>query len=395
MAYLSQDPDSDRPLTSAPSSRPATVYGGMLAPVPHPPSQLLEYWQVIRANFLFIVILASVGALVGWTVSLIRPSMYQARTVLDIRNLNENILTENASASIGTSGTVLPESYLQTEIKILQSDSIRKRAVDQLIKEKRPIGSQKVDPAPAWSLGALDPGNIPFEKLVADAAGRIKVRALGNTRMVDMLCDARDAQLAADVCNHIARTYIQYNIESRAASTKETGDWLSSRLDDLRVRLTTAEAELKDASRESSVILDSDVENLAQEKLRQLQSEISKIEAERIYKESEYEVVQRTPAGALPLALDAGPIRDYRLRLTELRRQVAELTSTMTPAHYRVRELTNQITELETALKSEQTNLISRLKADYQTALQRESMLQKAYDQQAEVVTQRGEMGVG
>ena len=41
--------------------------------------------------------------------------MYQARTVLDIRSLNENFLSSRDGSPIGTTNTaVLPESYIQS-----------------------------------------------------------------------------------------------------------------------------------------------------------------------------------------------------------------------------------------------------------------------------------------
>jgi capsular exopolysaccharide synthesis family protein len=354
------------------------------------PGQLLEYWQVIRGNFLVICILGLIGAGVGWVVTMIRPSMYQARTVLDIRSLNEDFLNQNAGTPMGTSGTVLPESYLQTEIKILDSESIRKDAIQQLIKQKQPAGV-KPTPATGWraALGVLDPANIPIDALISDAGQRVKVRALGNTRIVDMLCQARDAQIAADVCNGIAHTYIQHNADSRLENTKETGEWLSSQLHDVKARLTSAESELQSTARETSLLPSSEAETLAQDKLRKLQEALSVAQQTRMNKESEYEIA----VDGLPLALD-GRVRDYRMRLNDLKRQVAELSATMTPQHYKVRELTGQIVELEASLKKEQATMINGLRADYETALRQEAMLQQAYDKQTTVVGRRGDKAV-
>jgi capsular exopolysaccharide synthesis family protein len=362
-----------------------------------PPSQLLEYWYVLRTNIGWISLLTAAGATLGWLVATMQPAMYQSRTVLDIRSLNEDFLNPREGSPIGATGSVLPESYIQTEIKILSSDSLRKRALDRLQGVQQPSGTQASDSPSFWQslFRRFDPATVPLKTLAADAARRVKVRAVGNTRIVEVLCDARDGQLAANICNNLARTYIEYNLESRYQSTKETGDWLQSQLDDVRKRLTKAENDLKDSSKETVFLFDSDsADNPAQDKLRQLQIELSHSEGERISKQSDYEVAASQSVDSLPLALDSGPIREYRVRLTELKRQLAEMTATMTPEHYKVRELTMEIAEVENALNKERSDLINRLKADYETAKRRESILANAYNKQEAAASEHGDKAV-
>jgi succinoglycan biosynthesis transport protein ExoP len=363
-----------------------------------PPSQFLEYWHVMRANIVWISIVAAAGAGSGWLFATIRPAMYQARTALDIRSLNENFLNSREGSPIGgATGSVLPESYIQTEINILSSDSLRKRALARMESLQPPFAGAPPE-SPSWwrsLFGRFEPTAIPFKALAADAGRRVKVRAVGNTRIVEVLCDARDGQMAADMCNNLAKTYIEYNLESREASTKETGDWLQSQLDDVRRRLTKAENDLKDASKESAYLFDSDAAgNPAEEKLRQLQTELSRSEADRINKESDYVVASSRPVDSLPMTLDSGPVREYRMRLTDLKRQLAELSATMTPEHYKVRELTMEISEVERALSKERDDLVNRLKGDYEAAQRRESAFAGVYDKQAAQVSQHADKAV-
>ncbi|MDP8989398.1 MAG: polysaccharide biosynthesis tyrosine autokinase, partial [Acidobacteriota bacterium] len=188
-------------------------------------------------------------------------------------------------------------------------------------------------------------------------------------------------------------TYIQHNADSRLQNTTETGDWLSRQLDTVKARLTRAESELQSTARETSLLPDSEAQTLAEEKLRQLQMALSAAESARINRESEYEIVAKMQPNSMPLGLDGG-MRDYRMRLADLTRQRAELSATMTPEHYKVRELTGQIAALESALRGEQATTVSGLRSDYQAALRQESMLQAAYDKQAAVVSQRGDKAV-
>jgi polysaccharide biosynthesis transport protein len=229
--------------------------------------------------------------------------------------------------------------------------------------------------------------------IVADASRRIKVRALGNTRLVEILCDGRDGRVAANMCNNLAETYIAYNLESRERSTSDTGKWLQSQLENVKARLTHSESELKDSARESSAF-GSGFDNSAQEELRQLQNELDRARADTIAKKSEYDVIRVSAPDALPLALDQGPIREYRMRLGELGRQLAEMSATMKPEHPKVREVKAQIDELESALQKERNDLLSRLRTAYDTAERRESMLNTAFERQMATVSEHGDKAV-
>jgi capsular exopolysaccharide synthesis family protein len=354
---------------------------------------LFEYWRVIRENLGWFCLLTAIGVALGWVAATLEPAMYQARTVLDIRSLNEDILSAREGSGVGTTDSVLPESYLQTEIKILQSDSLSKRALDRLPNPKQ-FAAPPVE-TPFWrsALGLLDPASIPRKQLLADAGKRIKVRALGNTRIVEILCAARDAQLAADVCNSLANTYIAYNIESRYESTKETGDWLQGQLADVRKRLTTAESELKDEARDTALLIDSEGDNMAQEKLRQLQTQLARSQSERMAHQSEYDAAVSSMKDSLS-SIDSEPLREYRMRLTDLKRQLAEASATMTPEHYHVQELKMQVSEMQDAIAQEQREVVNRLKVSYDTAMRQEDMIQSVYDKQASQVSEHGDKAV-
>lgn len=396
MSYWSEHPDvnpDSRDLVMRRATPPTEVYS---YPTGHEPrSQWLEYWEALHGKLVMVGLLAALGAGAGFLVAMLQHPLYRARTVLDIRNLDENLLNmRDGGAATGVAATGLPESYLQTEIKILQSDSVLKRALERMPKLHSKTPEQKYLLLFNGLLRVPEPKQASLNDLVADASHRIKVRALGNTRIVEILCDARDGQIAANMCNNLAQTYIGYNLESRHESTSETGEWLKSQLESVRLRLTQSESELKDSARESTLVFNNELDNPAQDQLRQLETELSRAQSERISKQSEYEVLLTSPADALPLSLDQGPIREYRMRLGELSRQLAEMSATMTPEHYKVRELKSEITQIANALQKERADLLNRLRTDYQAAERREAMLKAAYDQQIATVSEHGDKAV-
>ncbi len=371
----------------APDNYPAWAVGR--------PGQWSEYWESLRSHLGMVGLFSVVGALGGFGFAMMQHPLYRARTALDIQSLNTQVLSMNADAGgTANTGVGLPDAYLQTEIKLLQSDAILKRA---LTKTMAKVKEPPKDRSMAFAGGLIKvakPENAPLSSLIADASRRVKIRALGNTRIVEILCDARDGQLAANMCNSMAEAYIENNLEARQQSTKQTAEWLGSQLDNVRKRLAQSEAEMRDLARASSLVFNTEFANPAQENLRQLQGELSRAQATRIGKQSEYEVVLGSTPDALPLQLDAGPIREYRMRLTELRRQAAEMSATMKPEHYRVRELQAQIAAVETALRKEHQDLLTRLRTDFESTERRERMLQSAFGAQTAALSAQGDKAV-
>ena len=270
-----------------------------------PTSQFSEYWSAIRSNLPLIAGGAILGALLGFGIGAFQPSMFAAKTVLDIRSLNENFLNSGEGSPTGASQSVLPESYIQTEIKILSSQSIRKRALGTIPGLK---DAQAAPPKPSFPASLMGPAPLPYTSLVADAGRRIKVKALGNTRVVEISCEAMDGQVAAIVCNALAQTYIGNNLESRRESATDTSQWLQSQLDDAQRRLTQEENLLKEAGTSSEYGADGPV----QSKLRQLQAELVRSQTERWVRESNLSAASSSDVNALPVEMDSGTVRQYR-----------------------------------------------------------------------------------
>jgi capsular exopolysaccharide synthesis family protein len=66
----------------------------------------------------------------------------------------------------------------------------------------------------------------------------------------------------------------------------------------------------------------------------------------------------------------------------------------MTPEHYRVREVQREISQMQGALDKERSDLVNRLKANYEAAMREESMLSAAYSKQSAQVAQVGNKSV-
>ncbi len=355
-------------------------------------SSFLEYWQILRRHKGTVVIFAFLGALAGLLVSIPQTPFYEARTSLEIESLNENFLDLASVNPTSPNGSNSAKLEISTQIKILESRSLLEKVVDKLELAERPEFRYESGRLSAWrkALG-LPPSTTltPREQALEIAAGSYTAQPSRGTRVVEIVSEWPDPQLAADFANTLAETFTEHNLVARWEASQRTGDWLSRQLEDLRIELEKSEEKLQQYARATGLLFTAEKESVAEEKLRQLQAEISKAQADRITKQSRFELAKTSAPESLSEILDHGPLRAYQVKRTDLRRELAELRSTYTPAHYKVKRVRAQIQEFEATMGKERSNIIERVGNEYESALRREKLLSAAYATQAKLVSRQ------
>ncbi len=156
-------------------------------------------------------------------------------------------------------------------------------------------------------------------------------------------------------------------------------------------KLQASEDGLQEYARSSGIVLTNDThESVATEHLREIQQGLAQAEVDRASRESQMEMAQRAPIEALPQVIDDPTIREDRAKLTELHRQMAELSTTMTPANYKVAKVKAQIQDLEAEIGLHRTIIVNRLSIESRTAARREELLKQQYEQQRAIVEDQG-----
>lgn len=352
---------------------------------------LLAYWRLLMHRKGWIFGFVVLGGVAGVLVSLVQTPVYEARISMEVQNFNQDFL--NVGKVDPTSVNYESDSYLQTVIKMIQSDALLDR-----VSAKVPFsGSSANTPEPGHTsvvralLGLPQPKpQTPKEKAVRMAINSLTVRGSGMTRLLEVFCDSTDPQFAADFVNTLSAEFIQQNLEARWNSAQHVTDWLTEQLRGLKTQMEASEERLNAYIRSAGLIASSDKDNVVTQKLDQLQQELLRAQADRVAKQSRYELATTTPPDSLPDVLDDISLRDYQIRFVELRRQYAELTSALTPAHPHVKRLEAQIAELKTSAAERRANVINRIQNDYQTARRRESLLESAYAAQLKLVGEQG-----
>jgi capsular exopolysaccharide synthesis family protein len=133
-------------------------------------------------------------------------------------------------------------------------------------------------------------------------------------------------------------------------------------------------------------VFTSENRSVDEEALKQIQAQLTAARAERISRESVYESSRSRQPEALPEVLDSGPMRQYQVEISQLKQERAELSSNLTAAHPKIKKVDAQIRELEAVQKKERSNILSRIRIEYEAALKRERQLTAEYNKLAEQI---------
>ena len=354
---------------------------------------LLEYWRLLRRHKATILVGAFLGTLLGFLVSLPQTPIYRARTAIEIETLNENYLNLREVNPTTTSGSVASEFDISTQVKVLESRSLVEKVIDRLQLDKRPKFQHAPTRLASWRRALGVPGSPPAparEQALEVAAGNFHVVPSRRTRIVEIFSEWPDPDLAAEFANALAETFIEHNLETRWKSTQRSGEWLTRQLEELRVKLEKSEEKLQEYARISGLLFTAEKESVAEQRLRHLQMELSRAEADRIGKQSRFEMATTSLPESLPDILDNGPLGTYQLKLTDLRRQLAELSASFTSAHPKIRVVEVQIDQLDKVVATERGHIVGRIRNEYETARRREKLLRSDYANQSRLVAEQG-----
>jgi succinoglycan biosynthesis transport protein ExoP len=401
MAQL-PDPGSDRlpaiqhERSASPSTYTEIPYGPTDSSAEAGSGGLIEYWRILSRRKGTLILLAIAGALVGFLVTTPQRKIYQAHTTIEMLGVNENFLNQKQVNPTNETGASGDTTDIQTQIRILQSESLLDRVLAKL-KTAGPLAAESTK-APVWrtmlNLPSAEPSDEQQQAL-AMAVDTLKVRNAGQTRIIEVTVDSLSGKIAADFANTLAAEYIEQHLESHFRSTEKTGEWLAKQLDEMRIKLERSEDALQQYARHAGLVYSSDEKtNVSEQKLSQVQVSLSAAQADRIAKQSRWEIAMSSSPEALPDILNDAALQTYQSKLTELTREMAELRATYTPENIKVKRIQAQIGPIQAAADQARSAILKRIKNDYDEALRREKLLAADYGAQRGIVSGEGEKSI-
>jgi capsular exopolysaccharide synthesis family protein len=331
------------------------------------------------------------GTLAGVLASLLQTPKYRSTSLVEVKGLNDNLLNTRDVDPAASNFNYPMDSYVQTQIKIASSYSVLERAIDKLNLQKHPeiLGPPGILKRVTRLIGSPsdEKNEVDRQDLLDWMSDNLTVRIPGETRMMEVSFEARDADLAANVVNAIVSEYIESTVGMHNESGERTSTWLTAQIAELRSKVEKSQAELQAYAQKTGLLFTSEKDNIAEARLRQLQESLSKAHETRVTQEARYALVSTAPPDSLPEVLDDQVLQGYQTRLADLRRQLAEVAPVLAPNHYKMQQLESEIAEMEGILQRKRADILSRIKNQYEAASAQERILARNYSAQVQLVS--------
>ena len=319
-----------------------------------------------------LALVASVAA-----VNLVTPRYKsESRILIDGR---ENVfLRPSSDRSTEERQSLDPEAVTSQVQLVLSRDLAR-----EIIKKNKLAERPEFDPvlqgiSPLKSLAALigigrDPFSMTPEERVLDAYyERLQAYAVDKSRVIVVEFQSADPDLAARVANSIADGYLVLQQNARQDQARSASQWLSGEIENLRKKVSDAEAKVEDFRSKSSLFVGTNNTTLSNQQMGEVNTQLNNARSMRADAESKARLIKEMLQSGKPIEASEVVNSELMRRLSEqrvtLRAQLAEQSSTLLGNHPRIKELKAQLGDLDNQIRDEAAKISRSLESDARIA---------------------------
>jgi chain length determinant protein EpsF len=233
------------------------------------------------------------------------------------------------------SGVMLPMvpmgSYLATQVDIIQSHSVARRAVDLLKLAENPSAKE------LYMTSTEGKGNI--RDFLADLLVReLKVEPSRESSVINISYTGNDPRFSAAVANAFVQSYINTNLELKIAPARQTNTFFNEQIKVLKDNLEGAQAKLSAYQREHGIIATDERLDVENNRLNDLSSQLVIAQGQTFDAQTRQRQVQDFLArgqvpDTLPDVLSNPVIQGLKANLTQLQAKQNELSSKVGTNH--------------------------------------------------------------
>jgi len=216
---------------------------------------LMDYYHVLlKHKWLIMASLILVSALTAFTIFRMVP-VYRATCIMVIDN-------EKSVSPLTGQRTEYENWYTQTlrfstHTRLITSRPVIQRVIKKL-KLDQPQNEIKLEISPikAYLAGlkknlqmllsqpekSLTPREMQ-EGLINGVKSKINIETIEETHLLNISADDYNPDLARDLANSLVQSYIEFNLDNRTSSSKNTLNWMSNQLYETQKKLEKAEEE--------------------------------------------------------------------------------------------------------------------------------------------------------
>jgi succinoglycan biosynthesis transport protein ExoP len=360
---------------------------------------LRHLWRVVRQSWRGILGLCLVVSLLAtlWVMRI--APVYRASTTIMIES--QEAKTVSIEEVYGMPSRM--REYFLTQFEIIRNRDIAELVADELDLWHNPTFVATKKPGAVdrfrlntrrWIAGLFSSSSenqapqVDVEELRKAAVInrfmiRLSVRPIEFTQLVVVSFESTDRRLAAQVVNTLARVFIQSQMDAKLQSTREAGDWVSSRLADLKINLGSSQRALQEFRDREQILDVTGGQALGAQELNELTTRLgdarrARMGAENIYRElggsANYSVEHLM---SMPAVLKHPLVQNLAQSHTEAQQEVTNLARRYGPEHPRMMAAASREQSVRTELRQQVLQIAAGIEKEYRVAQRNEQDLDR------------------
>ncbi|MGY0573592.1 GumC family protein [Bradyrhizobium sp. RDM12] len=300
----------------------------------------------------------------------------ESRILIDGR---ENVfLRPSSDRSTEERQALDPEAVTSQVQLVLSRDLAREIIKKNKLAERPEFDPVLQDVSPLKSLAALvgigrDPFSMTPEERVLDAYyDRLQAYAVDKSRVIVVEFQSQDPELAVRVANSIADGYLVLQQNARQDQARNASQWLSGEIENLRKKVSDAEAKVEDFRSKSSLFVGTNNTTLSNQQMGEVNTQLNNARSMKADAESKARLIKEMLQSGKPIEASEVVNSELMRRLSEqrvtLRAQLAEQSSTLLGNHPRIKELKAQLGDLDNQIRDEAAKISRSLESDARIA---------------------------
>ena len=209
------------------------------------------------------------------------------------------------------------------------------------------------------------------------------------SQIINISYQHKDPELAADIVNAISEAYIEFGLEARLSQIKDTAEWLSEQLEELRVTLQKSEDKLRNFRMSQNLMDTEQQQRIANTQLQTLNTELVRAqtqltEAEELYNQVIQLEQNNGDYRSIGPVLQSNTIRDLVREESQLNRKVQELSERYGEKHPKMVAARSDLSSAISNLDREAAKIVENIKKQYRSAQSQEKSIRDLITQTTE-----------
>jgi capsular exopolysaccharide synthesis family protein len=330
-------------------------------PAVSPTHYLLVVW---RQKWKILAFVATC-LLATYLISARLTPIYEATAKIDVdRRIPNNVVGPDSSQ--GSSGDDA-DAFMATQMEIIQSDSVLRPVAQRYNLLQR---ESQLDHLGGESIRRKTDAPVFLKQL--------RVTRPLSTYILDISYRSPDPQLASDVANAIANSFVQHTFEIRMKNSGSLADFMEKQLGELKARMERSGMKLAQFEQELNVINPEEKTNILSARILQLNQEYTNAQSDRMRKEANFNSIKSGSVASAMVTPQSEELTRLQDRVNQAKQRLADISSIYGPNHNEYRKAANDLAEVERQFDEAHKSVGDRVEVEYKEAVNRENMLLQA-----------------